>query len=114
MRNQSEIVDLMYGQYRSIVDCPQCNKHSIQFDPFLMCQLPITNNSQKKIELKFVHEHFYATKITICYEKNWNWSMTDVMNEIKKKMDIDTNAELVCYVASYASCELINGKRNAD
>lgn len=66
-RNQSEIVDLMYGQYRSVVDCPVCKYRSIQFDPFLMCQLPIINNSQKKLELKYVTDHLYMTRITICY-----------------------------------------------
>lgn len=67
MRNKSIIVDLMYGQYRSVVDCPTCQYTSIQFDPFLMCQLPITHGNNKKIELKFVKEHFYTEKLTIVF-----------------------------------------------
>jgi ubiquitin carboxyl-terminal hydrolase 4/11 len=82
LRNKSEIVDLMYGQYRSVVDCPQCKYRSIQFDPFLMCQLPITNTSNKKIEMKFVHKHFYQVPITVVYEKSWNWTMKDVFGQI--------------------------------
>lgn len=34
-RNQSAIVDLMYGQSKSTLICPHCDKVSITFDPFL-------------------------------------------------------------------------------
>mmetsp|Transcript_1956 Transcript_1956/g.3406 ORF Transcript_1956/g.3406 Transcript_1956/m.3406 type:complete len:238 (+) Transcript_1956:1105-1818(+) len=40
-RNQSIIVDLMYGQLKSTVTCLECNNISITFDPFLTLSLPI-------------------------------------------------------------------------
>ncbi|OMJ77878.1 hypothetical protein SteCoe_22441 [Stentor coeruleus] len=40
-RNQSIIVDLMHGQYRSEVTCLECNRTSVAFDPFLMLTLPV-------------------------------------------------------------------------
>ena len=40
-RNQSIIVDLMTGQYRSKVTCPDCKVESITFDPFITVTLPI-------------------------------------------------------------------------
>ena len=40
-RNQSIIVDLMYGQLKSTVRCIECNNISITFDPFLTLSLPI-------------------------------------------------------------------------
>lgn len=40
-RNQSIIVDLMYGQLKSTVRCLECNNISITFDPFLTLSLPI-------------------------------------------------------------------------
>ena len=49
LRNKSKLVEIMYGQYRSVLDCPKCNYRSIQFDPFMMCSLPLVNNSLKKI-----------------------------------------------------------------
>lgn len=33
-RNQSVIVDLCQGQYKSCVVCPKCHKQSVTFDPF--------------------------------------------------------------------------------
>ena len=34
-RNQSKLVDLFYGQYKSRLDCPKCNKTSVTFDPYV-------------------------------------------------------------------------------
>ena len=40
-RNKSIIVDLMYGQLKSTVECLECHNISITFDPFLTVSLPI-------------------------------------------------------------------------
>jgi len=40
-RNQSIIVDLMHGQFKSKLICPDCHKISITFDPFMTLSLPI-------------------------------------------------------------------------
>ena len=44
-RNDSPIVDLFAGSYKSTLVCPICNKVSITFDPFtnLTLQLPVPN-----------------------------------------------------------------------
>lgn len=44
-RNQSIIVDLMYGQLKSTVTCLDCHNISISFDPFLTLSLPISRPS---------------------------------------------------------------------
>lgn len=43
LRNDSVIVDLFQGQYRSTLVCPDCAKVSIKFDPFMYLTLPIPN-----------------------------------------------------------------------
>lgn len=40
-RNQSVIVDMMYGQNKSTLVCPACQKISITFDPFLSLSLVV-------------------------------------------------------------------------
>ena len=40
-RNQSVIVDLCQGQYKSCVVCPQCKKQSVTFDPFMVLSVPL-------------------------------------------------------------------------
>lgn len=53
-RNDSVIVDLFQGQYRSTLVCPQCNKVSIKFDPFMYLTLPIPNKKMWKGHVYFV------------------------------------------------------------
>ena len=40
-RNDSIIQDLMGGQFKTRVDCPNCGNVSITFDPYLSISLPI-------------------------------------------------------------------------
>ena len=40
-RNESVIVDMFYGQFKSTLNCSLCQRISITFDPFLMASLPI-------------------------------------------------------------------------
>jgi ubiquitin C-terminal hydrolase len=62
-RNQSVLVDLFYGQYKSTLYCPDedCKNISITFDPFLSLSLPLTIKDQKfSIQCYFI---FYDIKI---------------------------------------------------
>ena len=67
-RNDSIIVDLMHGQYRSEVECPKCHKISLAFDPFLMLTLPIPEKSLKSIEFVYVSREG-ATKAKVSVPK---------------------------------------------
>ncbi|KAK4787420.1 hypothetical protein SAY86_011253 [Trapa natans] len=40
-RNDSIIVDVCQGQYKSTLICPLCNKISVTFDPFMYLSLPL-------------------------------------------------------------------------
>jgi len=51
-RNDSIIVDLMYGQYKSTVTCQECKNVSNNFDPFLNIPLPIP----KRINFEFYYD----------------------------------------------------------
>ncbi|GAA5827452.1 hypothetical protein JCM11251_003818 [Rhodosporidiobolus azoricus] len=50
-RNDSVIVDLFQGQYRSTVVCPDCDKVSITFDPFMYVttNLPVVKKWEGKV-----------------------------------------------------------------
>lgn len=79
----------MFGQFKSIVDCPKCKFESIQFDPFLMCTLPILNDNLKKLEVNFLKNHFDMTTMTICYDMAWGWKVSDLLAEVKKKFGLN-------------------------
>lgn len=102
----------MYGQFRSVVDCPACKKRSIQFDPFCMCSLPIINNALKKLEITYLENHLFMHKLQVCFDKSWNWTMRDVAEEVKKSIKKPTS-NLIFYVGSYSSCEMIDPQRKA-
>ncbi|KAL4073013.1 hypothetical protein V8B97DRAFT_297817 [Scleroderma yunnanense] len=53
-RNDSIIVDLFQGQYQSTLVCPECEKVSITFDPFMYLTLPIP------VEKKWAHTIYYV------------------------------------------------------
>ena len=51
-RNQSVIVDLMHGLYKSTVRCPDCNCVSVTFEPYMNISLPIP-------EIKLIQKQFF-------------------------------------------------------
>ncbi|GER26996.1 ubiquitin carboxyl-terminal hydrolase [Striga asiatica] len=48
-RNDSIIVDLCQGQYRSTLVCPVCKKLSVTFDPFMYLSLPVPCSKSRKM-----------------------------------------------------------------
>ena len=54
-RNNSKIVDLAAGQFKSTLICPKCRKVSMTFDPFLSISLPIPNFTVFQIQLYFIY-----------------------------------------------------------
>jgi len=49
-RNSSIIVDHMHGQLKSRVECPECSRVSITFDPYSTLSVPIPTD-QKKVQI---------------------------------------------------------------
>ena len=53
-RNESIILDLFHGQFKSQINCNQCDKISVTFDPFLMVQVPIPSVNWCNITCHFI------------------------------------------------------------
>ncbi|XP_015870895.3 ubiquitin carboxyl-terminal hydrolase 8 [Ziziphus jujuba] len=53
-RNDSIIVDVCQGQYRSTLVCPVCNKVSVTFDPFMYLSLPLPSTSVRTMSLTVI------------------------------------------------------------
>ncbi|KAH8093309.1 cysteine proteinase [Cristinia sonorae] len=86
-RNDSVIVDLFQGQYQSTLVCPECQKVSITFDPFMYLTLPLP------IQKKWMHDVFYIpwdiTKphVKIPVELNREASFKEVRQVLARWMD---------------------------
>eukprot|EP00002_Diphylleia_rotans_P020272 TRINITY_DN3937_c0_g1_i2.p1 TRINITY_DN3937_c0_g1~~TRINITY_DN3937_c0_g1_i2.p1 ORF type:complete len:708 (-),score=130.67 TRINITY_DN3937_c0_g1_i2:126-2249(-) len=54
-RNDSVVVDFFQGQYRSYVQCPECPKFSITFDPFMFLSLPLPLGVYIDVPMRLAH-----------------------------------------------------------
>ena len=54
LRNNSIIVDYFHGQFKSTVECPECNKRSITFDPFCYLSLPLPVKKERTLIVTLV------------------------------------------------------------
>ncbi|XP_074289660.1 ubiquitin carboxyl-terminal hydrolase 8 [Silene latifolia] len=50
-RNDSIIVDVCQGQYKSTLVCPVCRKVSVTFDPFMYVSLPLPSTTMRTMAL---------------------------------------------------------------
>ncbi|KAI8149283.1 hypothetical protein BJV82DRAFT_505194 [Fennellomyces sp. T-0311] len=53
-RNDSVIVDLFQGQFKSRLECSECHKVSVTFDPFMYLSLPVPGQKQTKTKVVYV------------------------------------------------------------
>ncbi|KAJ8749980.1 hypothetical protein K2173_013895 [Erythroxylum novogranatense] len=53
-RNDSIIVDVCQGQYKSTLVCPVCKKVSVTFDPFMYLSLPLPSTNTRTMTLTVV------------------------------------------------------------
>ncbi|XP_055883990.1 ubiquitin carboxyl-terminal hydrolase 19-like isoform X1 [Biomphalaria glabrata] len=61
-RNDSVVVDLFQGQYKSKLVCPKCGKVSITFDPFLYLSVPLPKK-MKVIPVTFMWKEYYKKPV---------------------------------------------------
>ncbi|TPX51593.1 hypothetical protein SeLEV6574_g00210 [Synchytrium endobioticum] len=53
-RNNSIIVDLFQGQYKSRVECRECHRWSIKFDPYMFLSVPVPDRRELTITVTVV------------------------------------------------------------
>jgi ubiquitin carboxyl-terminal hydrolase 4/11/15 len=56
LRNDSIVVDIFHGQYKSVVTCPneQCGRVSITFDPFMSLTTPLPNSKSRELVVTLI------------------------------------------------------------
>ncbi|NXF12226.1 UBP19 hydrolase, partial [Smithornis capensis] len=82
MRNDSFIVDLFQGQYKSKLVCPVCSKVSITFDPFLYLPVPLPQKQKVLTVYYFAKEpHKKPIKFLVSISKE-NSSAMEVLESV--------------------------------
>lgn len=82
LRNDSEIVDLCFGQLRSHVICTNCGHESTTYDPYSSLSLPIPTNRNKVANVYVYLLPYGSSPIKVAVEVNGG----DVVNTLKKKV----------------------------
>ncbi|GME97156.1 unnamed protein product [[Candida] boidinii] len=95
LRNNSVIIDLFVGLYKSTLICPVCNKISITFDPYndLTLPLPIKKNWFYKIKL-LLDDGSYPKSFEVELDKSSTFQV--LKNYISEKLNIPIN-ELISF-----------------
>uniref|UniRef100_A0A8C2VCT9 ubiquitinyl hydrolase 1 n=1 Tax=Chinchilla lanigera TaxID=34839 RepID=A0A8C2VCT9_CHILA len=88
MRNDSFIVDLFQGQYKSKLVCPVCAKVSITFDPFLYLPVPLPQKQKVLPIFYFAREpHCKPIKFLVSVSKE-NSSASEVLDSLSQSVHV--------------------------
>ncbi|XP_061474826.1 ubiquitin carboxyl-terminal hydrolase 19 isoform X2 [Rhineura floridana] len=89
MRNDSFIVDLFQGQYKSKLVCPMCSKVSITFDPFLYLPVPLPQKQKVLTVYYFAKEpHKKPVKFLVSISKE-NSTAMEVLDSVSHSMRVN-------------------------
>lgn len=88
MRNDSFVVDLFQGQFKSKLVCPTCSKVSITFDPFLYLPVPLPQKQKVLSVFYFAKEpHKKPVKFLVSVSKE-NSSTAEVLESISRSVRV--------------------------
>mmetsp|Transcript_30044 Transcript_30044/g.47979 ORF Transcript_30044/g.47979 Transcript_30044/m.47979 type:complete len:1184 (-) Transcript_30044:396-3947(-) len=95
-RNQSVIVDLMQGQYKSKVVCPDCHRVSITFDPYMFLSVPLPTERHKVVEYTWIDADT-SKPPTVFGQKMLKVADIQMLKEsVAKKQGVEKDELFVC------------------
>lgn len=87
LRNDSVIVDLFTGLYKSTIVCPICSLTSVTFDPFTDLTLPVPSNQVFSRDMKIFPKD--RKPIMLAVEIDNNSTMADLRKYIAQHCDVN-------------------------
>ncbi|KAI8814498.1 hypothetical protein BJ742DRAFT_671533, partial [Cladochytrium replicatum] len=95
-RNDSVIVDLFQGEYKSRVECIECGKWSVTFDPYMFLSVPIPET--REINVPYIPlPAYYCKEEVLGEEDTWYCPSCKEHRRIKKKLDIWSVPEVLVF-----------------
>jgi ubiquitin carboxyl-terminal hydrolase 4/11/15 len=104
-RNQSFVVDLMHGQYRSEVTCPKCSKSSLTFDPFLSFSVSFPKKDVKSMDLVCVFAEIGRPVTRIKIQLPRRGTISTIKSETGRLFSINPEHLQAAKVYSYSATE---------
>ena len=74
LRNDSIIVDIFHGLFKSTLVCPECFKVSVTFDPFCYLTLPLPMKKDRTMEVFLVRSDPQSRPTQVSFQsvfKTW-------------------------------------------
>ena len=107
-RNRSIIVDLMYGQYKSTLKCPNanCERISITFDPFLMVSLSVPSTKKKVLHYQLYSSLLRFEKKSVPFDKSLNQTVGIFLKEVSTE-EMNGRECIMFICSTYQSYEYI-------
>ncbi|KAF8273104.1 hypothetical protein EI94DRAFT_1769417 [Lactarius quietus] len=100
-RNDSVIVDLFQGQYKSTLVCPECKKVSITFDPFMYLTLPLPINKKWRHEIYYIPWDTNKTHVKIPVELSRDATFRDLRALLGRWMNTNPDNLLTLEIFSH-------------
>lgn len=94
-RNQSYIVDLFQGQFKSRLTCGFCNHVSVTFDPFTYLSLPLPVKKQIKTSIVYVPYDPSQQMQRMVVTLNKEASIAHLQKEVAKMMSVEDPTSLL-------------------
>ncbi|GLT88415.1 hypothetical protein SLE2022_064420 [Rubroshorea leprosula] len=94
-RNNSIVVDVCQGQYRSMLVCPVCKKVSVTFDPFMHLTLPLPSTMIRKMTLKVLGTDGIMSPFESTVTVPKNGSLKDLTDALRVKCSLKNNETLL-------------------
>ncbi|KAI9481305.1 MAG: hypothetical protein EXX96DRAFT_210288 [Benjaminiella poitrasii] len=101
-RNDSVIVDLFQGQFKSRLVCSECTNVSVTFDPFMYLSLPLPIKKKSKVTVVYVPYDPSQRLQRVVVTLNNEASIAHLQKELAKMMSVeDPNTLLVVELFSH-------------
>ncbi|KAL0338741.1 UNVERIFIED_CONTAM: Ubiquitin carboxyl-terminal hydrolase 8 [Sesamum angustifolium] len=94
-RNNSIIVDLCQGQYRSTLVCPFCKKLSVTFDPFMYLSLPLPSSTMRKMTLTVLNTDGTTLPHPVTVTVPENGTFKDLVEALGTACSLRSDAKLL-------------------
>lgn len=95
-RNNSIIVDLFHGLVKSTLNCLECNKISVKFDPICYLSLPLPSKKERLIEVTYVpldtSKPLTKYKLTVLK----NGTINDLCNSLVEYVQVSKQSIAIC------------------
>ncbi|GBG76736.1 hypothetical protein CBR_g22954 [Chara braunii] len=97
-RNDSIVVDICQGQYKSTLVCPTCGKTSVTFDPFMYLSLPLPAKTSRSMMVAVLSADGSVDPDTYTVSVPKQGTVEDLLEAVAKACDLDRETERMALV----------------